>query len=125
MGMRLFEVVGRNRPTEKKPHPQIFRMKLFATNKNIAMSRFWYFLGMLNKSKASNGEIMEVHEIFEKNTAHVKNYGVWIRYNSRSGTHNMYKEYRDTSLNAAIDKMCTSLSFVPPLIGLCVGIDSR
>ena len=27
----------------------------------------------------------------------MKNYGIWLRYNSRSGTHNMYKEYRDTA----------------------------
>lgn len=27
----------------------------------------------------------------------VKNFGVWLRYDSRSGTHNMYKEYRELS----------------------------
>merc|ERR1711977_584014 len=27
----------------------------------------------------------------------VKNFGIWIRYDSRSGTHNMYKEYREMS----------------------------
>lgn len=27
----------------------------------------------------------------------VKNFGVWLRYDSRSGTHNMYKEYREMS----------------------------
>jgi ribosomal protein L20A (L18A) len=28
------------------------------------------------------------------------------RYDSRSGTHNMYKEVRDTTLNNAIEKIC-------------------
>lgn len=37
----------------------------------------------------------------------MKNYGIWLRYNSRSGTHNMYKEYRDTSLIGAV-KQCYS-----------------
>ena len=35
----------------------------------------------------------------------MKNYGIWLRYNSRSGTHNMYKEYRDTTLLGAV-KQC-------------------
>ena len=36
----------------------------------------------------------------------MKNFGMWIKYNSRSGTHNMYREYRDTNLNSAIDTLC-------------------
>lgn len=32
----------------------------------------------------------------------VKNFGIWLRYNSRSGTHNMYKEYRDLTAPAAV-----------------------
>jgi len=103
----LYEVIGRNKPTEKNPNPQIFRMKLFAQNKPIAESRFWYFLRQLNKSKAALGEIIRVTEIFEQNPGHVKNYGISIRYNSRSGTHNMYKEYRDVTINGAVDQMCT------------------
>jgi len=106
----LYEVVGRNKPTAKNPQPQIFRMKLFATNKQVAKSRFWYFLAMLNKSKASTGEILEVNELFEKNANHIKNFAVQIRYNSRSGTHNMYKEYRDLTVNGAIDKMYAELA---------------
>lgn len=106
----LYEVVGRNKPTAKNPVPQIFRMKLFAVNKVIAQSRFWYFLAMLNKSKASTGEILEVNEIFEKNDKHIKNFGIQIRYNSRSGTHNMYKEYRDLTLNGAVDKMYAEMA---------------
>ena len=31
-----------------------------------------------------------------------------LRHDSRSGTHNMYREYRDLSLAAAVTTMCTS-----------------
>ncbi len=35
----------------------------------------------------------------------VKNFGVWLRYDSRSGTHNMYREMREMSRGAAVDKL--------------------
>jgi large subunit ribosomal protein L18Ae len=35
----------------------------------------------------------------------VKNFGIWIRYDSRSGTHNMYKEYREMSRTEAVDAL--------------------
>ena len=34
-------------------------------------------------------------QVFEKSPLRVKNFGIWLRYDSRSGTHNMYWEYRD------------------------------
>jgi len=40
----------------------------------------------------------------------VKNYGIVIKYDSRSGTHNMYKEFRDITLNAAVGKLYAELS---------------
>ncbi|DBA04875.1 TPA: hypothetical protein N0F65_006877 [Lagenidium giganteum] len=46
----------------------------------------------------------------EKNKRIVKNYGIWIRYNSRSGTHNMYKEYRDLTLCGAVEQMYAELA---------------
>jgi len=39
--------------------------------------------------KKANGQILTCHELIEKNTRVVKNYGVWLRYESRTGTHNM------------------------------------
>jgi large subunit ribosomal protein L18Ae len=50
--------------------------------------------------------------VFEKNPNTIKNFGMWIRYDSRSGTHNMYKEYRDCTVNGAVEKMCTSSSVI-------------
>jgi large subunit ribosomal protein L18Ae len=35
----------------------------------------------------------------------VKNFGIWIRYQSRTGYHNSYKEYRETTMNAAVDAL--------------------
>ena len=35
----------------------------------------------------------------------MKNYGIWLRYDSRSGTHNMYKEYRDVSRTLAVQSL--------------------
>jgi large subunit ribosomal protein L18Ae len=32
----------------------------------------------------------------------VRNYGVWLRYDSRTGTHNMYREYRDVTVTGAV-----------------------
>ena len=41
-------------------------------------------------------------QVLEKSPLKVKNYGVWLRYDSRSGTHNMYKEYRDVTITSAV-----------------------
>jgi large subunit ribosomal protein L18Ae len=105
-----YTVVGRKQPTEVDPAPAIFRMRIFAPNEVVAKSRFWYFLHQMHKLKKSTGEVLSVSEIREKNSNIVKNYGITIRYNSRSGTHNMYKEYRDVSLCAAVEQMYSDLA---------------
>merc|ERR1711950_105015 len=38
----------------------------------------------------------------EKKPLKIKNFGIWLRYDSRSGTHNMYREYRDLTVSAAV-----------------------
>jgi len=80
-------------------------MRLFAPNEVVAKSRFWYFLKKLRKVKKSAGEIVSLHEVFEKRPVKIKNFGIWIRYDSRSGTHNMYKEYRELSRTAAVETL--------------------
>lgn len=102
---RQYQVVGRHLPTEKDPNPQIYRMKLWARDDVKARSKFWYFLRKLRRVKKANGQIIAVNEIFERNPTTVKNYGIWVRYNSRTGVHNAYKEYRDTTLNGAVEQM--------------------
>ena len=52
-------------------------------------------------------------QISEKNPSSIKNFGIWLRYNSRSGTHNMYREYRDITVCGAVTQCCKySLKFL-------------
>ncbi|KAJ0233654.1 hypothetical protein HA466_0280070 [Hirschfeldia incana] len=53
-----------------------------------------------------NGYVM----IFEKNPTTIKNFGIWLTYRSRTGYHNMYKEFRDTTLNEAVEQMYTEMA---------------
>merc|ERR1712157_194949 len=62
------------------------------------------------KMKKTTGEILCVNEIFEKKPTTVKNFYVSLRYNSRSGTHNMYKEYRDVTLCGAVEQMYAEMA---------------
>ena len=80
-------------------------MRIFASNEVIAKSRYWYFLQKLHKVKKASGEIVSINQINEAHPTKVKNFGVWVRYDSRSGTHNMYKEIRDVSRVAAVETL--------------------
>lgn len=98
-------------------------MRIFAPNTVVAKSRFWYFLMKLRKVKKANGEIVSLNvvskycihkslsetdgnsKIHEKHPLKVKNFGIWLRYDSRSGTHNMYKEYREMSRTDAVEAL--------------------
>ena len=107
----LYNVVGRKAPTEDQPEPPIIRMKIFANNEVTAKSRFWYFLHkMSGKMKRTTGQILDINQITEKNPNVINNYGIWIRYDSRSNTHNMFKEYRDLTLCGAVDQMYNELA---------------
>merc|ERR1719362_764857 len=64
---------------------------IFAPDMIVAKSRFWYFLRQLRKFKKTTGEIVSVEEIKERKPMQIKNFGIWLRYDSRSGTHNMYR----------------------------------
>ncbi|KAI9247841.1 60S ribosomal protein L18ae [Sporodiniella umbellata] len=98
-----YQVVGRKLPSEQEAAPKLFRMRIFAPNTVVAKSRFWYFLKKLRKVKKAAGEIISVNEIHEKRPEQIKNFGIWIRYDSRSGTHNMYKEYRALARVEAVE----------------------
>ncbi|KAF5277433.1 hypothetical protein FQA39_LY06246 [Lamprigera yunnana] len=100
--LKEFEVIGRKLPTENEKSTPLYKMRIFAPDRIVAKSRFWYFLRQLKKFKKSTGEIVNIKQIREKNPAKIKNYGIWLRYDSRSGTHNMYREYRDLSVSGAV-----------------------
>ncbi|PWW75067.1 ribosomal protein L18ae [Tuber magnatum] len=100
-----YQVIGRKLPSDADPTPKLYRMRLFAPNTVVAKSRFWYFLKKLRKVKKSAGEIVSLNVIHEKRPQKVKNFGIWIRYDSRSGIHNMYKEYRELSRTDAVQSL--------------------
>lgn len=102
MSLKEYQVVGRRLPSESEPSPQLYKMRIFADNEVVAKSRFWYFLRQLKKVKKTNGEIVSLSEVSEKRPLKVKNFGIWLRYDSRTGTHNMYKEYREMTRAAAV-----------------------
>jgi large subunit ribosomal protein L18Ae len=79
-------------------------MRIFAPNDVVAKSRFWYYLRQLKKVKKANGEIVALNvvrlsptkargpadcQIHERRPLKVKNFAIWLRYDSRSGTHNV------------------------------------
>ncbi|KAG6046720.1 60S ribosomal protein L20A [Claviceps sp. LM77 group G4] len=123
-----YEVVGRHLPTEVNPTPDMYRMTIFAPNETVAKSRFWYFLRGLRKVKKATGEIVSIKtvsgsktyvatvtltispQIHEKHPQKVKNFGIWLRYDSRSGTHNMYKEYREMSRTDAVESLYSDMA---------------
>ena len=90
--------------------PKLYRMRLFAPNDIVAQSRFWYFIKQMRKLKKASGEIVACDKILEKRPLKVKNFGVWLRYDSRSGTHNMYKEYRGMSRVEAVEQMYADMA---------------
>ncbi|PLB41859.1 60S ribosomal protein eL20 [Aspergillus candidus] len=100
-----YQVIGRHLPTEANPTPKLYRMRIFAPNPVVAKSRFWYFLTQLRKVKKATGEVVAVNVINEKHPLKVKNFGIWLRYDSRSGTHNMYKEFREMSRTDAVEAL--------------------
>mmetsp|Transcript_8953 Transcript_8953/g.13389 ORF Transcript_8953/g.13389 Transcript_8953/m.13389 type:complete len:177 (+) Transcript_8953:42-572(+) len=105
MRLHHYQIVGRKQPTEHEAEPPVFKMRVFAENKVRAISKFWYLIHQMKKMKKTTGEILDVREIFEKNPTVIENYGIWLRYDSRSGTHNMYREYRDLLLTGAVEQM--------------------
>ena len=84
MAVKEYQVVGRHLPTDAQPTPKLYRMRIFAANEVVAKSRFWYFLRKLKKVKKANGEIIGVNVISERRPLRVKNFCIWLRYDSRS-----------------------------------------
>lgn len=104
-----FLVVGRHTPTDKNKNPKIYKMRIFADDKVRAKSKFWYFMKKLDKVKKASGEILACHEIFDRDPSKVKTYGIVCTYKSKYGYHNMYKEFRSTSLNGAVDQLTSEM----------------
>jgi large subunit ribosomal protein L18Ae len=102
-------VVGRHVPSEKNPNPKIYKMRIFANDRVRAKCKFWYFMKKLDKVKKASGEILACHEIFDRDPSKVKTYGIVCTYKSKYGYHNLYKEFRSTSLNGAVDQLYSEM----------------
>merc|ERR1711902_289314 len=103
--LKEYSIIGRKIPSAADPTPKLYRCQIFAPNTVSAKSRFWYFISYYKKVNKTAGEIVELKEVREKHPGSIKNYGVWIRYDSRSTSENMYREYRDTALAGAVTQM--------------------
>ncbi|KAJ7331247.1 60S ribosomal protein L18A [Desmophyllum pertusum] len=100
--VKEYEIIGRGLPSEKNPSPPLYKMRIFGPDEVVAKSKYWYFVAKLKKIKKTHGEVVSCRQIFEKKPLRIKNFGVWLRYDSRSGTHNMYREYRDLTVASAV-----------------------
>jgi large subunit ribosomal protein L18Ae len=103
--LKQYRIVGRRLPTEKEPKTPLYQMKIFAPDSVQAKSRFWYFIRFLKNVKKAHGEVMACDEVFDRKPTKIKNFAIWLRYNSRSGSHNMYREYRDLKTAGAVTQM--------------------
>nr|AFK36152.1 unknown [Lotus japonicus] len=100
--LREYRIIGRKLPSTTVKTPPLYEMHIYAPDEVQAKSRFWFFLRQLKRVKKSAGEIVECKLVNERKPLVVKNFGIWLRYDSRSGTHNMYREYRDLTRALAV-----------------------
>ena len=63
-----------------------------------------------NKVRKVQGEIVSVSEIFERKTNSIRNYGIVLKYRTRTDIVNMYKEYRDNTLVGAVGQMYSEMA---------------
>ncbi|XP_068714726.1 large ribosomal subunit protein eL20-like [Montipora capricornis] len=100
--LKEYEIIGRAVPSGNNTSPPLYKMRIFAPDDVVAKSKYWYFCSRLKKIKKTRGEIVSCKRIYEMKPLQIKNFGVWLRYDSRSGTHNMYREYRDLTVAGAV-----------------------
>ncbi|XP_003379948.1 60S ribosomal protein L18a [Trichinella spiralis] len=122
--LKEFLIIGRKLPTPKERRPPLYKMRIYASNDVVAKSRFWYFCRKLKKVKKSHGEILKIRQLHDCNNSFVRNYGIWLRYDSRTGTHNMYREYRDLTSCGAVTQCCKN-TFVSLIINRDMGSRHR
>ena len=102
---RCFLLYARKQPSAKDPEPKVLCCRVYAPNAVIARSRFWTTALRKYKLRKSGGELLRIQEVFESKKTQARNFGIFLKYRSTVGVHNMFKEYRDTSVNGAIDQM--------------------
>merc|ERR1711937_248736 len=90
--LKEYRIIGRKLPSTMEPNPKLFKQQTFAPDSVATKSRFWKFLSYYQKINKKVGEIVECAEVHESHPGCVKNYGIWIRYDSRSTSEHMYRE---------------------------------
>jgi large subunit ribosomal protein L18Ae len=85
-------------------------MRVFARDAVLARSKFWYHMVRQHKVRRVQGEIVSTNEIHPREENAVRNYGIVLRYQTRTVEVNMYKEYRAVTLNDAVSQMFIELS---------------
>jgi large subunit ribosomal protein L18Ae len=103
--LKNWEVVARPLPTDTVPNPAAIRVQVFAPDEVVAKSEFWTVARSIARLKKSRGEVLSVQQLIEPEPTRVKSYGVWLTYRSTRSTHNIYKEYRDTTTEGAVTKL--------------------
>ena len=107
---RQFLIYGRPLPTEQNKTPKICVAKIFAKNEAFAKSRFWKLNLRNHKLKKSQGEIIKIQEVHEKQHLVARNFGIFLRYKSSTGYHNLFKEFRDVSVKGAINQLYSEMA---------------
>ena len=110
MKVRQFLVYGRKLPTSTNPNPEVIICRVFGKNEAFAKSQFWKINRSQFKMKKATGEILKVKEIYETNTKTIKNYGILFKYQSTVATQNVFKEFRDFSLQGAINQLYNEMA---------------
>ncbi|KAH7815589.1 putative 60S ribosomal protein L18a-2 [Monocercomonoides exilis] len=108
--LRQYEIIGRHYPNSRIQKPKLYKMKIFAQNAVVARSKYNYYMTRLQKTKKSNCQILRIKQIVEKRPLQVKNFGILLRFESRTGIHNVYKEYRDVTQCGAVQQMYNEMA---------------
>jgi large subunit ribosomal protein L18Ae len=92
------------------PEPTLYRIRVFARDEVLARSKYWYHMKRQHKIRRIQGEIVSTSQIFEKRAGVMRNYGIFLRYDARTTTVNMYKEFRDVTLCGAVSQLYMEMS---------------
>ncbi|KAM0688431.1 hypothetical protein COBT_000303 [Conglomerata obtusa] len=93
-----YRIFASKAPTPNELAPQIFTSTIFAKNEISARSKMSHILNKKHKVKSTNTVFLKIEELSDENDEYViKNYGIQYVYKSKTGVHNMYKEFRGLS----------------------------
>merc|ERR1739838_111163 len=101
-------VIGRKIPKDGEV-TKTFSVNIWAKNDVVAKSKFWYVIRNNEKLKKTKSEIITCDVVFEVASDVARNFSVFARFDSRTGTHNMCKEFRDVTRAGAVTQAINEL----------------